>query len=39
LRRLLADQDVTAIVDHCLGESAQLALQFVDELEAAYSFV
>jgi toxin ParE1/3/4 len=39
VRRQLADEDITAIVDHYLGESAELALRFIDALEAAIAHI
>ena len=38
-RRQRADRDVTAIIDHYLEESAEVALEFVDAFEAACDFI
>ncbi|HEY9067576.1 MAG TPA: type II toxin-antitoxin system RelE/ParE family toxin [Burkholderiaceae bacterium] len=39
VRRARADTDVEAAIDHYLTESAEIALGFVDALEAAYAHI
>jgi toxin ParE1/3/4 len=39
VRRALADLDIAEAIDHCLAQSTQAALGFVDALESAFAHI